>query len=118
MGLPVKGLWQEEKGMKQKIGKLLGTIRSWNFDKKLGMMVTLLLVLSNIGNLVITTSSAVQSLKDKSSRFAQAQLTTINQILETEFKNIIADMESIAYDDYVKTIFHMKKKVSKTVWPM
>lgn len=88
--------------MENKTAKLRASIRKWNFDKKFAVILTLLLIVSNMTILFVTSQSAVRSLRDKSSRFAQAQLATINQILETEFKNIASDMETIAFSDYVK----------------
>ena len=88
--------------MKQKIKAAFEKIKTWNFNRKLALLITFLLVLSNLGILIVTSVSAVHSLRDKSSLFAQAQLSTINQTLETEFKNIVSNMESIAYNEAVK----------------
>ena len=78
--------------MKQKIKAAFEKIKTWNFNRKLALLITFLLVLSNLGILIVTSVSAVHSLRDKSSLFAQAQLSTINQTLDTEFKNIVSNM--------------------------
>lgn len=76
-------------------------------------MIALLLVVSNLGILSFTSASAVRSLRIKSSQFAQAQLSTINQTLEAEIKNIVSNMESIAYNEAVQNYISYEENTEK-----
>lgn len=99
--------------MRKKIKTVFEKISRWNFNRKLALMIALLLVVSNLGILSFTSASAVRSLRIKSSQFAQAQLSTINQTLEAEIKNIVSNMESIAYNEAVQNYISYEENTEK-----
>lgn len=86
----------------EKLQTLMSKIRKWNFDRKLGMILAVILVASNLLILLVTSTSAIRSLSDKSSKFAQAQLAFTNKIMERELQNIIVDMENAAFSDSIR----------------
>ncbi len=88
--------------IKDKLQGTLYKVRKWNFDRKLGMILAIILVASNLLILLVTSTSAIRSLSDKSSKFAQAQLAFTNKIMERELQNIILDMENAAFSDSIR----------------